>query len=90
MSQDYHHQAANAAGIFSFSNGYERSQQEEQRDKVLRGQGFEPPPPLVAMDEEGEEETGGGLHGYDQTAGLLSEMFNYPSGAATATELLQQ
>lgn len=93
MSQGYHHQAAAAAaaaGIFSFSNGYERSQQEEQRDKVLRGQGFEPPPPLVAMDEEGEEETGGGLHGYDQTAGLLSEMFNFPSGAATATELLQQ
>uniref|UniRef100_A0A162AK02 Homeobox domain-containing protein n=1 Tax=Daucus carota subsp. sativus TaxID=79200 RepID=A0A162AK02_DAUCS len=87
MSQDYHHQAA--GGIFSFSNGYERSQ-EEQRDKVLRGQGFEPPPPLVAMDEEGGEETGGGLHGYDQTAGLLSEMFNFPSGAATATELLQQ
>ncbi|MBA0741978.1 hypothetical protein Gogos_015095, partial [Gossypium gossypioides] len=63
MSQDYHQ----AAGIFSFSNGFERSavshqehqQQQQQhleqqirRDK-LRVEGFEPPPPpLVGIEEE--------------------------------------
>ncbi|XP_042024534.1 BEL1-like homeodomain protein 2 [Salvia splendens] len=85
MSQDYHQ------GIFSFSNGFERSQQEQQqhhiaqqirRDK-LRVQGFEPPPPpLVGMEEEAVYEN----------PGMLSEMFTYPSaggGAATATELLE-
>ncbi|KAI3452106.1 hypothetical protein Pfo_008771 [Paulownia fortunei] len=91
MSQDYH------PGIFSFSNGFERSQQEQQqqqqqqhiaqqirRDK-LRVQGFEPPPPLVGI----EEEESSGLPVYE-TAGMLSEMFNFPSGgAATATELLE-
>lgn len=95
MSQDYHHQAA-SAGIFgTFSNGFDRSQQEQQhqqqiiaqqiRREKLRAQGFEPPPPLVAIEEE---ESGGGLHGYE-TAGMLSEMFNFPSGAASATELLE-
>ncbi|KAK4393385.1 BEL1-like homeodomain protein 2 [Sesamum angolense] len=89
MSQDYHQ------SIFSFSNGFERSQQEQQqqqhiaqqirRDK-LRVQGFQPPvPPLVGI--EGEES--GELPVYE-TAGMLSEMFNFPSGvAATATELLE-
>ncbi|XP_057769964.1 BEL1-like homeodomain protein 4 [Salvia miltiorrhiza] len=85
MSQDYHQ------GIFSFSNGFERSQQEQQqhhiaqqirRDK-LRVQGFEPP--LVGMDEE--ESTGLPVY---ETAGILSEMFSFPSaGGATATELLE-
>lgn len=94
MSQDYHHQAA-SAGIFgTFSNGFDRSQQEQQhqqqiiaqqiRREKLRAQGFEPPPPLVAIEEE---ESGGGLHGYE-TAGMLSEMFNFPSVAASATQLL--
>ncbi|KAL2499762.1 BEL1-like homeodomain protein 2 [Abeliophyllum distichum] len=89
MSQEFHQ------GIFSFSNGFERSQQEQhqhhqqlvaqqiRRDK-LRVQGFEPPPPLVGM----EEEESGGLPVYE-TAGMLSEMFNFPSGTATATELLE-
>ncbi|XP_022741502.1 BEL1-like homeodomain protein 2 [Durio zibethinus] len=102
MSQDYHHQAA---GIFSFSNGFERSavshqqhqQQQQQhhlaqqirRDK-LRVQGFEPPPPpLVGI----EEEESNALPVYE-TAGMLSEMFNFPSGVASAatasTELLDQ
>ncbi|KAK8710372.1 hypothetical protein V6N13_145697 [Hibiscus sabdariffa] len=96
MSQDYHQ----APGIFSFSNGFERSavgHQEEQqqhleqqirRDK-LRVDGFEqPPPPLVGI----EEEESGALPVYE-TAGMLSEMFNFPSGEAAAaatasTELL--
>ncbi|XVF59553.1 hypothetical protein PTKIN_Ptkin07bG0285300 [Pterospermum kingtungense] len=108
MSQDYHQAAA--AGIFSFSNGFERSavshhqehqqhqqqQQQQQhhlaqqirRDK-LRVQGFEPPPPpLVGIDEEESN----ALPVYE-TAGMLSEMFNFPSGVAAATastELLDQ
>ncbi|KAL6346410.1 hypothetical protein AAG906_033206 [Vitis piasezkii] len=91
MSQDFHQ------GIFSFSNGFERSavthqeqQQQQQhitqqirRDK-LRVQGFEPPPPLVAI----EEEESGGLPVYE-TAGMLSEMFNFGPGATTAAELLE-
>lgn len=93
MSQDYHQ------GIFSFSNGFERSavthqeqhhQQQQhiaqqiRRDK-LRVQGYEPPPPLVGI----EEEESSGLPVYD-TAGMLSEMFNFPSGGAASTELLDQ
>lgn len=87
MSHDYHQ------GIFSFSNGFERSQQEQQQQHIaqqirrdkLRVQGFGPPPPLVGM----EEDEVGGLPVYE-TAGILSDMFNFPpGGAATATELLQ-
>ncbi|PSR88023.1 BEL1-like homeodomain protein [Actinidia chinensis var. chinensis] len=86
MSQDYH----NHPGIFSFSNGFDRSQQQQQhlieqqirRDK-LGVQGFEPPPSLMAIEEEP-----GGLPGYE-SAGMLSEMFNFPPRAATATELLE-
>ncbi|KAL2333660.1 hypothetical protein Fmac_014873 [Flemingia macrophylla] len=85
MSQDYHHQ-----GIFSFPNGFERSatamthqdppqQQQIRRDKV-RVQGFEPQ--LVPI----EEDESGSLTVYE-TAGMLSEMFNFPPGAA---ELLEQ
>lgn len=87
MSQDY---------IFNFSHGFERSQQGQQqqnhianqipRDK-LRVQGFEQS--LVGLDEE---ETGGLNPAVYETAGMLSEMFNFPSGAATATtatELLE-
>ncbi|XP_052196474.1 BEL1-like homeodomain protein 2 [Diospyros lotus] len=85
MSQDYHQ------GIFSFSNGFDRAQHEQQhhiaqqirRDK-LRVQGFEPPPPLVPV----EEEESGGLPVYE-TAGMLSEMFNFHPGASTASELLE-
>ncbi|KAL6993647.1 hypothetical protein U1Q18_011759 [Sarracenia purpurea var. burkii] len=88
MSQDYHQ------GIFSFSNGFERVLQEDQHHQIahqirrekLRVQGFEhQPPPLVAV---GEEESGG-LPVYE-TAGMLSEMFNFPPGAVTtATVLLE-
>ncbi|KAG8384506.1 hypothetical protein BUALT_Bualt04G0125000 [Buddleja alternifolia] len=87
MSQDYHQ------GIFNFSNGFERSEQQQhiaqqiRRDK-LRIQGFEPSPGLVGIQEE---EEAGGLPVYE-TAGMLSEMFSFPSGGgggATATELLE-
>ncbi|PIN19607.1 Transcription factor MEIS1 [Handroanthus impetiginosus] len=88
MSQDYH---------FSFSHGFEKQQQHQQqqnqhiaqqirRDK-LRVQGFEPAPALLV----GIEEENNSVPVYE-TAGMLSEMFNFPSaggGAATATELLE-
>lgn len=89
MSQDYHHQ-----GLFSFSSAVERPQDEQQqqhithqiRQEKLRVDGLNPPPPLVAI----EEEQSSGLQVYG-TAGMLSEMFNFPPGitTATATELLQ-
>nr|XP_016444838.1 PREDICTED: BEL1-like homeodomain protein 4 isoform X1 [Nicotiana tabacum]XP_016444839.1 PREDICTED: BEL1-like homeodomain protein 4 isoform X1 [Nicotiana tabacum] len=88
MSQDYHHQ-----GLFSFSSVFEKPQNEQQqhiahqiRQEKLRVEGFNPPPPLVAI----EEEQSSGLQVYG-TAGMLSEMFNFPPGTttATATELLQ-
>ncbi|KAE8707716.1 BEL1-like homeodomain protein 6 [Hibiscus syriacus] len=103
MSQDYHHHHHQPAGIFSFSNGFERSaishqdQQQQQlhlaqqirRDK-LRVEGFEqPPPPLVGI----EEEESNALPVYETPGMLSSEMFYFPSGvAATAasTELLDQ
>ncbi|KAM7516609.1 hypothetical protein LguiA_006192 [Lonicera macranthoides] len=85
MSQDYQHQ-----GIFTFSNGFDRSPQQQhhiaqqiRRDK-LRVQGFDPPPPLDPLDHEPESST---LQPYE-TAGMLSEMFNFPSGVNSATELL--
>ncbi|OAY35376.1 BEL1-like homeodomain protein 4 [Manihot esculenta] len=98
MSQDYHQ----AAGIFSFSNGFERSQvahqehhQQQQhhfahqihRDKLRVQGGYGPSPgPLVGI----EEEESSGLPVYE-TAGMLSEMFNFPPGGqANAAELLDQ
>ncbi|KAK4409764.1 BEL1-like homeodomain protein 2 [Sesamum angolense] len=85
MSQDFHQ------GIFSFSNGLQEQQQQQHlgqqipRDKLRVIQGFNPPPPLVGVEEEGT----GGLPVYE-TASMLSEMFNLPSGGApTATELLE-
>ncbi|KAL6551675.1 hypothetical protein OROGR_007829 [Orobanche gracilis] len=90
MSQDYHQ------GIFNFSNGFEGSPappppppqqqhvaQQIRRDK-LRVQGFGPPPTLVGMEDE---ESGGSLPVNYETDGMLSEMFNFPSGGAT--ELLE-
>ncbi|KAK7263041.1 hypothetical protein RJT34_30625 [Clitoria ternatea] len=96
MSQDYHH-----PGIFNFPNGFERSattvtqdhhhqqqvaaaqQQQIRRDKV-RVQGFDPPQPLPLVPME--EVESGGLPVYE-TAGMLSEMFNF---TPSATELLEQ
>ncbi|KAF2283631.1 hypothetical protein GH714_012801 [Hevea brasiliensis] len=97
MSQDYQQ-----AGIFSFSNGFERSQvthqehhqlqqhhldQQIRRDKLRVQAGYGPTPgPLVGI----EEEESGGLPVYE-TAGMLSEMFNFPPGVpAAAAELLDQ
>ncbi|CAN4090529.1 unnamed protein product [Withania somnifera] len=91
MSHDYHH-----LGLASFSNGFKRlhdeQQQEEdmahqiQREK-LRVQGFEPPPPLIRVGDEGASS---GIQVYE-TAGILSEVFNFrtTATAASATELLQ-
>ncbi|KAL6012418.1 hypothetical protein ACLOJK_002906 [Asimina triloba] len=85
MSQGFHQ------GLFSFSDGFDRSHQEQQqqqqhiahqsrRDK-LRGQGFESaPPPLVAIEEEEPAE----LPVYE-AGGMLSEMFNFAAGAAPTT-----
>ncbi|KAK8482333.1 hypothetical protein V6N13_112337 [Hibiscus sabdariffa] len=94
MSQDYHQ----AAGIFSFSNGFERSamshqQQQQHLAQQIRGdklrvqlQGFEPPTlPLVGIGEEASN----ALPVYE-TEGMLSEMFNFPSGVAASAELLDQ
>ncbi|TKY70505.1 BEL homeodomain protein 2 [Spatholobus suberectus] len=74
MSQDFQQ------GIFSFSNGLERGrvspQQQIRRDKVRLQGGFEGAP-LVGIEEE---------EPVYETAGMLSEMFNFPP----AGELLEQ
>ncbi|KAJ8549982.1 hypothetical protein K7X08_033689 [Anisodus acutangulus] len=92
MSQDYHHQS-----LASFSNGFERPQDEQQqrqqyiahqiRGEKLRVEGFEPPPPFVAV-EEGDGSSGIQVY---ETTGMLSEMFNFQTTvtAGSAIELLQ-
>ncbi|KAK9270835.1 hypothetical protein L1049_026421 [Liquidambar formosana] len=90
MSQSLHHQ-----GFFSFSNGYQRStvtkhrqdEQDEQhrlhlhiaqrgqRDDTVRVQ----PLPFVAIEEE---EVPTQLPVYETGGGMLSEMFNIPTGGA--------
>ncbi|XAR57858.1 hypothetical protein NMG60_11026142 [Bertholletia excelsa] len=83
MSQDYHHQS-----IFAFSNGFEKAQQEQIRRDKLRLQGFAPAPaPAPLVGAVGEVESGG-MPAYE-AAGMLSEMFGFAPGAATATEMLQ-
>ncbi|MEI4867105.1 hypothetical protein, partial [Klebsiella pneumoniae] len=79
----HHHHPSDAAGIIftGFSHGLQQEQhiiaQQIGRDK-LSFQGLNP---LVAI-EEHQQESGGGLHGYQhETAGMLSEMFNFPSVA---------
>lgn len=86
MSEDYRQHQASGSGIFSFSNGLDRSQLIEQqirRDKV-RIQGLEAPSMLVTMEQDSTGNT-------FETAGMLSELFNYSSGpaASSATELLE-
>ncbi|KAL4360995.1 hypothetical protein GQ457_04G017970 [Hibiscus cannabinus] len=83
MSQGYRQ----AAGIFSFSNGFERSAVSHQEEQQIRRdkekvEGFEPPPPLLVGIESSA------LPVYE-TAGMLSEMFNFASGAAASTELVE-
>ncbi|XP_054809172.1 BEL1-like homeodomain protein 4 [Prosopis cineraria] len=96
MSQDYHQ------GIFTFSNGYERStltqhqqqQQQHQQQQLaqqirrdkVRVQGGLDPPPPLVGIEEEESVN---LPVYE-TGGMLSEMFNFPPPGASATELLEQ
>ncbi|XP_077233218.1 BEL1-like homeodomain 4 [Tasmannia lanceolata] len=79
MSQSFHQ------GIFSFSDGFDSSTQQEQhqqhvaqqsrRDKLrVQGGGYESaPPPLVAIEEEESAEM--------PVYGMLSEMFNFPPAA---------
>ncbi|KAJ4964887.1 hypothetical protein NE237_016736 [Protea cynaroides] len=86
MSQGFHQ------GIFSFSNGFDRQDQhhfphQNRRDK-LRVQGFDQPAPPPAPPLAGiEEEVSGELPGYE-TAGMLSEMFNFPPGAVPTADFL--
>ncbi|CAK8539813.1 unnamed protein product [Lathyrus sativus] len=80
MSQDYQQ------AIFGFSsNGFERSSQQQQqiqRDKMRLLQGFDSSA-AASLDEE--ERGGGGVY---ETAGMLSEMFNFADPSTTA-ELLE-
>ncbi|KAL1333029.1 hypothetical protein HN51_061792 [Arachis hypogaea] len=105
MSQDYHHH--NQGIFTFSNNGFERSTQvtnqehhhqhqhhlaqQIRRDKV-RVQGFDPqqPPPAQPPTAIIGIEESGGIPGYE-TAGMLSEMFNFPPVAdAAAGELLEQ
>ncbi|XP_060193494.1 BEL1-like homeodomain protein 4 [Lycium barbarum] len=91
MSHDYYHQ-----GLSSFSSGFERPQDQQQQQHIahqIRGEKltverFEPPLRMVSTNEEEGESSG--IQRYE-TAGMLSEMFNFQTMAAatTATELLQ-
>ncbi|KAL5987141.1 hypothetical protein ACLOJK_041137 [Asimina triloba] len=86
MSQSFHQ------GIFSFSDGFDRSVQQQQqqqhiaqqsrRDKMrMQGGGFEPgPATLVAIDDGGANE----LPVYE-SGGMLSEMFAFPPGAPSSS-----
>ncbi|CAM8879372.1 unnamed protein product [Rhodiola kirilowii] len=76
MSQDYHHEE----NIYSFSNGFERpDQQQILRDHKLISGGF-----------PASDESGAGNPTVYETAGMLSEMFSYPAGVSSATQLLHQ
>ncbi|KAK9064849.1 hypothetical protein SSX86_016231 [Deinandra increscens subsp. villosa] len=86
MSQDY---------IFNFSHGFERSstsaQDQIRRDKLRVQLGFEPPPPPPPppppVGLEQMDEGHGGLNlpvGYETGAGMLSEMFNFPTGGSNS------
>eukprot|EP00268_Persea_americana_P037257 TRINITY_DN3691_c0_g1_i1.p1 TRINITY_DN3691_c0_g1~~TRINITY_DN3691_c0_g1_i1.p1 ORF type:complete len:757 (-),score=155.65 TRINITY_DN3691_c0_g1_i1:45-2315(-) len=81
MSQSFHQ------GIFSFSDGFERSAaqhiaQQSRRDR-LRVQGYDSAAsPLVAIEEEPSE-----LPGYE-AGGMLSEMFSFPA-SGVASDLLE-
>lgn len=91
MSQDYNNPRHHHQGIFSFSNGFDRSQHEQQirRDKLRlhhqQQQGFDDQPPLVVPIEEIESTGAVSVPGGYETAGMLSEMFNFTSPGATAS-----
>ncbi|XP_019086188.1 PREDICTED: BEL1-like homeodomain protein 2 [Camelina sativa] len=81
MSQDYHHHHQHQGGIFSFSNGFDRSdspnliaQQKQEHQRVEE------------MDEEFSVAGGSGIPVYE-TAGMLSEMFNFPGSSRGGRDL---
>ncbi|XP_062102314.1 BEL1-like homeodomain protein 2 [Humulus lupulus] len=59
--------------------------QQIRRDKLRVQGGYEPQPPLVGIDED----ESGTLPVYE-SAGMLSEMFNFSQGHTSAAELLDQ
>ncbi|XP_059633049.1 BEL1-like homeodomain protein 4 isoform X2 [Cornus florida] len=67
-------------GLFSFSNGYERSMTTKH---IPRAQGLEPPLPVPIQDEVPSQ-----LPLYDQTTGMLSEMFDFVQVQTAATDIL--
>lgn len=80
--QDHHHQQQHQ----HHHQQQHHMAQQIRRDK-LRVHGFEPqpvPPPLVGI----EEEESSGLPPVYDTAGMLSEMFNFAPGGAASNELL--
>ncbi|ESQ53407.1 hypothetical protein EUTSA_v10024509mg [Eutrema salsugineum] len=75
MSQDYHHHhphQPHQGGIFSFSNGFDRSDSPNLTQQKQEHQ-------RVEMDEESSV-AGSGIPVYE-TAGMLSEMFNFPGSS---------
>lgn len=73
MSQDYHHHhQQHQGGIFSFSNGFDRS------DSLTTTQQKQEHQRVEEMNKESSV-AGDGIPVYE-TAGMLSEMFNFPGG----------
>ncbi|KAG6775811.1 hypothetical protein POTOM_019307 [Populus tomentosa] len=80
---------SNPSNHNSMSQDYHQAQQ-IRRDKLRIQSDYEPPPPaLVGIEEEEEESSGLPVY---ETAGMLSEMFNFPpaGGPAAAVDLLDQ
>ncbi|KAJ6919484.1 hypothetical protein NC651_013443 [Populus alba x Populus x berolinensis] len=105
MSQDYHqgifsfsHGGFDRSSVSLQEHNQQQQQQQQQhdiaqqirRDKLRIQSDYEPPPPaLVGIEEEEEESSGLPVY---ETAGMLSEMFNFPpaGGPAAAVDLLDQ
>lgn len=105
MSQDYHqgifsfsHGGFDRSSVSLQEHNQQQQQQQQQhdiaqqirRDKHRIQSDYEPPPPaLVGIEEEEEESSGLPVY---ETAGMLSEMFNFPpaGGPAAAVDLLDQ
>ncbi|KAK4346553.1 hypothetical protein RND71_032892 [Anisodus tanguticus] len=94
MSQDYHHHS-----LFSFPNGFERSQAEQQHQQHQQQHQQHMAAQQIRRDKlrvqgfepASFEEGTSGLPAVYEAAGMLSEMFNFPPGTAptNATELLE-
>ncbi|CAH8344365.1 unnamed protein product [Eruca vesicaria subsp. sativa] len=85
MSHDYHHhhQQQHQGGIFSFSNGFNRSDypnylSTQEKQEIQRV--------LVEMDEESSVARSG-IPVYDEPAGMLSEMFNFHRSSSGGGDL---